>query len=303
MVALLIWLCPTSHTGAKAYQHDQGTVFGTYYSIRYQSDTALTDALILRMAEIDASLSMYNPKSTIAVLNAGRDTVWDPWFSMMYETAEAVRLASHGAFDIRVAPLVNGWGFGFKGREQMTPERVAELRAKRDQMDASAIAKGLGCDAVAGRLEQAGIHNYLVDIGGEIVAKGLNAQGNPWRIGINRPIDDSTSTISEIDRVVTTTDLCMATSGNYRRFYYDGGERRSHTIDPRTGYPVQHNLLSATVVAPSCMLADALATACMVLGPDSALDLIERVPDAACFLIVANDSTYDYIQSSQWQLD
>ena len=119
---------------------------------------------------------------------------------------------------------------------------------------------------------------------------GRNDQGEPWRVGITKPIDYTTGEKSEIQQVISSENLCMATSGNYRQFYYEGGMRRSHTIDPRTGYPVCHNLLSATVVAPSCMRADALATACMVLGTDSAMLLIQSLPETECYLIYATET-------------
>jgi thiamine biosynthesis lipoprotein len=203
----------------------------------------------------------------------------------MYQCAQEINRLSHGAFDITVAPLVNAWGFGFTNRETATPELIDSLRRVKNVLDASAIAKGQACDVVAQLLKESGSENYLVDIGGEVVLHGVNDQGEPWRVGITKPVDDPTGEKSEIQEVIASTHLCMATSGNYRQFYYENGLRRSHTIDPRTGYPVNHNLLSATVIAPSCMRADALATACMVLGVDSAMMLVESLPDTECYLI------------------
>lgn len=278
------------HTSIQRYYKHQGTVFGTYYNIRYQASEDLEDAILQRLKEFDASLSTFNPHSTISVLNQGRDTVWDDYFTAMYETAQEINVLSHGAFDITVAPLVNAWGFGFSNRETITPELIDSLRGVKNILDASAIAKGQACDVVANLLHEHGADNYLVDIGGEVVLHGVNAQGEPWRVGITKPIDDLSGQVNEVQEVIASTNLCMATSGNYRQFYYEGGMRRSHTIDPRTGYPVNHNLLSATVVAPSCMRADALATACMVLGTDSALMLIRELPKTECYLIYATDT-------------
>lgn len=269
---------------AQYYKH-QGNVFGTYYNIRYEATSNLEDSILARLNEFDASLSTFNPHSTISVLNQGRDTVWDPYFTQMYNTAMEVNQLSNGAFDITVAPLVNAWGFGFKNKQTITPELIDSLRNVKTMLDASAIAKGQACDVIADLLRTNGADNYLVDIGGEVVLHGVNDKGDPWRVGITKPIDDTTGTQSEIQDVIASSDLCMATSGNYRQFYYEDGIRRSHTIDPRTGYPVNHNLLSATVIASSCMRADALATACMVLGVDSALWLINSIPDAECYLI------------------
>ena len=276
---------------ANRYYINKGNVFGTYYNIRYEAVADLQDSILMRLGEFDASLSTFNPHSTISVLNQGRDTVWDAYFTEMYATAMEVNQLSHGAFDITVAPLVNAWGFGFTNRETITPELIDSLRNIKNILDASAIAKGQACDVIAKLLHEHGSENYLVDIGGEVVLHGKNDKGEPWRVGITKPIDDPTGEKNEIQEVIASTDLCMATSGNYRQFYYEGGMRRSHTIDPRTGYPVNHNLLSATIVAPSCMRADALATACMVLGVDSALALIESLPETECYLIYAPEST------------
>ena len=167
----------------------------------------------------------------------------------------------------------------------------------RVQIDGGAVAKGQACDMIASVLRANGCDNYLVDIGGEVVAHGINAKGEPWRIGITKPNLNNEGAQEELQEILAVSDICMATSGNYRNFYYDGSVRRSHTIDPRTGYPVQHSLLSATVVSSSCMRADALATACMVLGAEEALDLIHRAGDAACYLIVAQSASPSSAQS------
>ena len=159
-------------------------------------------------------------------------------------------------------------------------------------LDASAIAKGQACDVVASLLKDKGCSNLLVDIGGEVVLQGVNDEGKPWRVGITKPIDDITGTQNELQEIISSTSLAMATSGNYRQFYYENGVRRSHTIDPRSGYPVNHTLLSATVIAADCMTADALATACMVLGKDSAMLMIGKADDTECYLIYScNDTT------------
>ena len=190
----------------------------------------------------------------------------------------------------------------FVGYEKI---RLSDHRLIKDDeritLDASAIAKGYACDVVADLLREKGCENLLVDIGGEVVLQGVNDKGNAWRVGITRPTIDATGAEKELQEVIQSEKLCMATSGNYLQYYYVNGERRSHTIDPRTGYPVEHSLLSATVSASSCMRADALATACMVLGKKDALDMIERTHDAACYLIVAEADTLQVITSSRWE--
>lgn len=300
---------PNNKKETVPYIQNHGQVFGTYYNIQYsQTDKLdLQNSIDSLLAVFNHSLSVYDPQSIISRVNRNDTVTLDPYFERMYAQAKSVSELTHGAFDITVAPLVNAWGFGFSEKETITPERIDSLlqftghwrlylerhhivkNDPRIMLDASAIAKGYGCDVVGEFLAANGCENYLVDIGGEIVAHGRNPEGKPWRVGINKPIDDPTNTISEIETVIHIEDACMATSGNYRQFYYQDGKKYAHTIDPRTGYPVTHSLLSATIIATSCMRADALATACMVLGKDEAFALINRLPDTECFLIYADE--------------
>lgn len=291
-----------------SYFQNQGKVFGTYYNIRYSATADLEEGILASLQQVDNSLSTFNPQSTISLINSDKGPTTDSLFEVVYNTAKSVSEITDGAFDITVAPLVNAWGFGFKNKENVTPELIDSLLQfvgyekidlvehhitktdSRIMLDASAIAKGFGCDVVAHYLNEQGCENYLVDIGGEVVCHGVNQNGDAWSIGITKPEDDVTCQVNEIQEIIQANDLCMATSGNYRQFYYEGEQKRSHTIDPRTGYPVGHNLLSATVVAESCMKADALATACMVLGTEKALDLIKKTPNTACYLIYAADN-------------
>lgn len=316
IAALLLLLLPDSPKAQ--YYHNQGNIFGTYYNIRYQATEDLHDAIQQRLQDFDHSLSMFNPNSVITHINRNDSITTDPLFEAMYAEAHAISLLSNGAFDITVRPLVNAWGFGNNSQHTASPN-VDSIMAfvgydkirlidhhlvktdERITLDASAIAKGYACDVVANLLRENGCENLLVDIGGEVVLQGINQQGNAWRVGITRPTIDATGAEQELQEVIESSQLCMATSGNYLQYYFVNGERRSHTIDPRTGSPVQHSLLSATVTASSCMRADALATACMVLGKKEALDMIERTPDAACYLIVADADTLQVITSSRWQ--
>ena len=317
-LALLLFYPDTdaSQTSHSAVPHvNTGHIFGTYYNIRYSSPNDLEKDILVVLQEFDNSLSTFNPKSVISLINNNKSDKTDHYFVRMFETAQQVSELSDGAFDITVAPLVNAWGFGFRNKEHVTPELIDSLREfvgydkirlegdrlvksdSRIMLDASAIAKGYSCDVVADFLESKDIANYLVDIGGEIRCKGVNADSQLWSIGIDRPQDDLLGQNHELQAIVRSDNLAMATSGNYRQFYYDNGVRRSHTIDPRTGYPVNHNLLSATVTAPTCMQADALATACMVLGERKALEMIESLPDIECMLIVAHDTTEQVIMT------
>lgn len=318
IVAVVIVLCAIPRS-AMHYQKNEGYVFGTYYRITYQHNKDLEACIIERMHDVDTALSMFNPQSILSSINRNEDVVCNEDVARVMEVAFDIYTRSQGAFDITVAPLVNAWGFGFTdlshGPSQAEIDSILTFvgmnkiqyeqwhltkEDPRIMLDASAIAKGYACDAVAQVLRDAGCTNFLVDIGGEVVAQGLNDRGAKWRIGITRPVEDSTATSQELHDVIATEHLCMATSGNYRRFYYDNGEKRSHTIDPHTGYPVQHKLLSATVVASSCMEADALATACMVLGDEQGMEMIERGANTACYMIVAQGDSLTTITSSRW---
>jgi thiamine biosynthesis lipoprotein apbE len=155
-------------------------------------------------------------------------------------------------------------------------------------LDCSAIAKGYGSDVVAKFLKSKGIDNFMVEIGGEIVTSGISPERVPWRIGVTKPEDDSLQQQQALQTVLNVTDKAMATSGNYRNFYYKGGKKYAHTIDPKTGYPVQHNILSATVIANSCAEADAYATAFMVMGLDKAKTVLEKHPELLAYLIYAD---------------
>ena len=290
------------------YRTLQGKIFGTLYTITYEHNADLQPQIVAVMQAVDNSLSPFNKRSIITHINNNDSIEVDTLFTEVFRAAEQIYSESHGAFDPTVAPLVNAWGFGFKKGEKTNIATIDSLRAlvgfkhiqlenkrirkddKRIMLDFSAIAKGFGSDCVARVLDSCGIKNYMVEIGGEVVVKGNNKNGNPWGIGITKPTDDSLSINQELQTVLRLTNCAIATSGNYRNFYYKDGVKYAHTIDPRTGYPVQHSLLSATVIADNCMRADALATAFMVLGVDSAMAYCERHPEVKGYFIVASDN-------------
>ena len=318
LAALLIW--GWDNNPKTQYFHNEGRVFGTYYNIRYEARNDLEDSIQAAFNAFDNSLSLFNPHSILSAVNENRDTTTNSLFETMWAEAEKVYSLSGGAFDVTVAPLVKAFGFGRKSDQFSTisSQTIDSLRAfvgfdkvqlidhhiiksdPRIQIDGGAVAKGQACDLIASLLRSQGCENYLVDIGGEVVAHGLNAKGEPWHVGITKPNLNNEGAQDELQDILAVTDICMATSGNYRNYYYEGTERRSHTIDPRTGYPVQHSVLSATVVSSSCMRADALATACMVLGAEQAIDMINRAEDAACYLIVAKNDSLTVISSQNW---
>ena len=289
------------------YQHNEGFVFGTVYHITYQSKKDLQPAIVAEMQKVDDALSAFNKQSVISKVNRNEAVQLNDMFTDVFPLAQTISQETHGAFAITVAPLVNEWGFGFKQGVEPTRHVVDSLRAlvgyekvklmkgrivtahPRIMLDCSAIAKGYGVDVVARYLRSQGIQNFMVEIGGEVVTSGINEQRMPWKIGVTKPTDDSTQTNRELQTVLNVTDKAMATSGNYRNFYYKGGKKYAHTVDPKTGYPVQHNILSATVIANHCAEADAYATSFMVMGLDGAKKILEKHPELMAYLIYADE--------------
>jgi thiamine biosynthesis lipoprotein len=304
------------HQHSSKYIFNEGKAHGTYYHATYLQPKGIDLQIKLEesMHQIDLSMSTFHPQSIISRINRNDVAVrTDNYFETMYRTAQEVSAKTNGAFDITVAPLVNAWGFGFGNESRKQSPNLDSIMPyigyrkislhnhrlikddKRIMLDASAIAKGFSSDRAAKVLEENGCKNYLIEIGGEIVCKGKNPKGEKWKIGIDKPIEDETNMVDQIQTVVSLTDKAMATSGNYRQFYYRNGKKFSHTIDPRTGYPVRNNVLSATVVAPSCILADAYATAFMVLGVDSSLLVCKSLPEVDCYLIYSDKNGKDKV--------
>ena len=275
---------------SEPYQHCKGFIFGTVYNVTYQSKTDLQTEIEQELKKVDQEFSMFNDSSTVARINRGENPERSAMFQEVYQLAQTVSRETDGAFDVTVAPLVNAWGFGFKTQKMPTPQQVDSLMKIKDQMDFSAIAKGFGSDVIARLLRRHDISNFMVEIGGEVVVQGISEKRVPWRIGVTKPTDDSLSYNSELQAVLNVTDIAMATSGNYRNFYYKGGKKYAHTIDPKTGYPVQHSLLSATVLTKDCAVADAYATSFMVLGMDRAKEVLAKHPELKAYFIYANEN-------------
>jgi thiamine biosynthesis lipoprotein len=249
------------------------------------------------LAEVNAVMSTYQADSELSRLNRNASLDWIPVSpALLTVLAESQRISalSKGAFDVTVGPLVNVWGFGPENLPPVVPEAAA-IAAVRDSVgydklqlqmtppavkkahpkltvDLSAIAKGYGVDQIAAYLDQLGIANYLVDIGGELRTRGYNAQGQAWKIAIEKPIADGRA----VQQVIPVSNAGVATSGDYRNYFEHEGQRYSHTIDPTTGAPIVHALVSVTVIQPTAMTADGLATALLVLGPERALALAEQ---------------------------
>lgn len=286
-----------SGEGAVEYYQTQGEVFSTFYHIKYKYNRSLGKEIRECLGRVDRSLNPFNPESVIARVNRNEEVEVDDLFIKVFDKAREVSEISGGSYDITAAPLINLWGFGFDKMEEATPEVIDSLKEfvgykkiklegrrvfKEDPrilLNASSLAKGFACDVIADRLDSLHISDYMIEIGGEICARGKNPDGSYWRIQVNKPIDDETGIINERMEVVELRDRSMATSGNYRKFYIKEGKKYGHTIDPVSGYPAQSNILSATVFYPDCMTADAFATAFLTMNLEKAVAIGEQFPE------------------------
>lgn len=311
----------TACTDHGQYYEDSGTVFHTLYHIKYQAPELLTAKIDAELQQFNLSLNPFNPNSIIARVNKNDSVEVDEWFTEVFHKAQEVSDKTEGLFDITCAPLVNLWGFGFSKMDSVTPQMIDSIKSivgykkvrlvgkivvKEDTrllLDCSAIAKGYASDVIARLLEREGVENYMVEIGGEVAMKGVNSQGEGWRVGINKPEDDSTGVLNDVEEIVQLGKKGgIATSGNYRNYYVKDGKKYAHTIDLRTGYPAEQNILSATIVADDCMTADAYATAFMAMGLDKARQVAASVPDIEYFVIYADNEGKQQIEYSKGML-
>ena len=273
----------------------------------------LRDQLDSRLLAIDNTLSGYNKGSLLSRLNAGEDLPLNDLFLECFERSRAVWEESGGAFDPSAAPLFDLWGFGFANRESVSQQTIDSVRAfvgmdllstetrsdgvhlvrtdPRIRLNFNAIAQGYSCDVIGRYLDSLGCMDYLIDIGREILCKGKNASGSDWRIGLDRPADGNMDEGKDLQAIIEVSDCGIVTSGNYRKFYIVDGQKFAHTIDPATGRPVTHNLLSATVVAHDATAADAYATWMMVVGLERAREILARRPDLEALLVYDQDGT------------
>lgn len=289
------------------YRRSEGAVWGTTFHIIYKSPANLADSILAEMSRVERSLSMFDPASTVSRINSGATDSIDSYFAAVMAVSQRVWRASGGAFDPTVAPLTDLWGFGRKGSDTPAPDSASVASAlarvglgkasvkemkmvKPDGMefDFSAVAKGFGVDCVAAVLRRNGCRDYMVEIGGEVSVSGVNPSGEPWHIMIERP-EMTHGAVTQGVATLEITDCAIATSGNYRNYRAVGDSVTvGHTIDPRTGYPRQREVLSVSVVAPSCALADALATALMASPRADAAGIISRFPATRALLCIAS---------------
>ena len=285
-----------------------GVTQGSYFSIFYYDDEnrhfeAEIDSIF---KEVDNSVSLWNENSIIRKVNRNEDVIVNQIFKDNFEWARKASEFSDGAFDATIGPLVSAWGFHYKKELEMTPEMVDSIKQLVDYhkieiindkvvkanpnmtLDFNAVAQGYTTDLIGEFLESKGIFNYLVDVGGEIFARGTKPNGEQWTIGIEKPAENYDSERS-VQIKINLKDKGIVTSGNYRKYIEKDGIRYSHSIDPKTGYPVEQNLLSATVIADNASWADCLATICMLVGKEKASKLLEGQGVEAYFIYVDND--------------
>jgi len=284
----------------------EGAIQGSTYHITYMSkDSANYQKEIVDVLNsFNKSLSVYDSLSIISRINRNDSTVeMDSFFKPVFIKAQEVSAKTNGAFDMTVGPLVHLWGFNNGKKITVTQAMLDSIKPvigyqkvhlqgnkivkdnPHVQLDANALAQGYSSDIIGKLLESKGVKNYMVEIGGEVICKGLSPRGDSWNLGINQPIDDSTGTVNEIQAVMKVNNMAVSTSGNYRKFYYHNGKKYSHEIDPHTGFPVTNNLLSVTVTAPDCITADAYATAFMVLGVVQSVHLLQTLPGIDAYFI------------------
>ncbi len=302
------------------YIYNKGFAYGTMYSIIYESPEGkdYQDEIDKEFRKYTLVFSPYEKESTISKVNQNKTVTLEPEFVTCFKKAMEISEITNGAFDITAGSLVNAWGFGPTEKEKMTPEIVDSLMQitgyKKIQLkdgkilkenpniniDMNAISKGYTSDLIADFLKNKGCENYMVEIGGEIVAHGKNAKNKFWTIGISRPTEDLLASESNLQAKLQLKNRAMATSGNYRNFYIENGKKYAHTIDPKTGYPVQHSLLSATVIANNCMTADAFATSFMVLGMEMGIEIARQIPEIEIYFIYTdeNGTTQTYMSEN-----
>ena len=304
LFALILCACSTSDN--RILVKNSGEAQGSYYHIQYLSENgenykSQIDSILL---EVDSSLSIYKDYSLISKLNKGENVKTDTLFNAVFLGAEKVFQESEGNFDCSVSPLVNAWGFyknklgdtlvidslkfrkilPYVGFDKISLFADSLVLPKGMSLDFNSIAQGYTVDVIAQFLLSKGDSNYLVEVGGELLANGRNADGNIWRVGVDKPSED-------IDRqerfqfILDLEDKALATSGNYRKFYEKDGVKYAHTINPFTGFPAQNRLLSVTVIHNNCMLADAYATAFMVMGVKKSKQFAKTHPEIEIYLV------------------
>jgi len=291
----ILILCLCGCKGKTAYFETSGEVFKTGFHIKYRFDRTLGKEIEQTLARFDLSLNPFNNQSIIYKINNNIDVEVDDWFINVFNRANEISEISGGLYDITCAPFINLWGFGFSRIDSVNQFVIDSLKEfvgygkvhlegrkivkndQRLQLNASSIAKGYACDVIAEMFDSLGIDDYMIEIGGEIHARGVNSKGVCWKIEIPKPADNSKGGKNERMEVIDLCNLSIATSGNYRNYYLKNGKKIAHTINPLTGYPAESQILSASVLSTDCMTADALATTFMTMDLNYATHLADSL--------------------------
>lgn len=298
-----------------AYNHLEGMIWNTIYHITYKGDPNLRDSIMPVLNEVGSSLSVFDKKSLVSQLNNSNIVETDQHLKRVYLESRRINELSHGNFDPTVSPLIDAWGFGIGHNptvDTLAIDSILEfvgiqktrledgLLVKEDlrtRFNFSAIAKGYGCDAVGEMFKRNGVNDFMVEIGGELALSGKSPSDTDWRIAIDAPVEDIQPG-EETAVILTLTNCGVATSGNYRNYRQDGEYKIAHTISPITGRPFLNEILSATVVAPTCMEADAIATACMAGSLSEAKNIFKETNSEG--LLILKDSVWTTPGLSQY---
>jgi thiamine biosynthesis lipoprotein len=300
------------------YRSYEGPIQGTMFHITYEWDKDLAPQIDSLLKQFNSSLSNYDPNSTISRINTNISDVPDELFLQMFDASKKVYEDSDGAFDISIAPIANLWGFGWVKTIEGIPtaeqidsvvqnvgmDKISIVNGKLVKSNpnimfiSNAIAQGLSVDYISSYFLKLGIKNFLVEIGGEVYCYGLNSRQESWRIGVDKPIEDSGYENRENQIIISLSDMAIATSGNYRKFVEDGDKKLGHSLNPKTGYPAENSLLSVSVISKDCMLSDAYATAFMVCGLEKSLSILEKLENVHAYFIYLDENGKEQITYS-----
>ncbi len=311
LFALSCFLLPIIFFGCSQtrFNKAQGLIWSTSYHITYDGPTALSDSVIAVLNELDKSLNVFDSTSLVSRVNLADTIIVDRHFKNVYSASLKMAKESGGQFDPTLSPLITAWGFGpghtptadtinidkildYVGIDKT--RMIGDTLIKDDiriNFNFSAVAKGYACDEIAAMLKRNKVTDFLIEIGGEIAVAGVSPSHDLWKISIDTPIESDSSVIHDAYVVLKVTDSGIATSGNYRNYHREGGKTLGHTISPKTGRPVKTDVLSATIIAPTAMYADAAATACMAAGSEVAKQLISSLGYEG-LLILADSTTW-----------
>jgi FAD:protein FMN transferase len=286
----------------------QGSTYSIVYDNRKNIDPQeLRQKVEKILADFDMSLSLYKDSSILSKINLNEDVVADSFFTEVFRKSALISKMTGGAFDVTVGPLVKAWGFGPDAHKNFTEakrdsllnlvgmSKVSLVKGRvlksnpRICLDFNAIAQGFSVDVICRYFDSLRIKNYLVEIGGEVRSRGTKA-GNLWRIGIDKPVDNNMTPGQTLQAIIKISDKAIATSGNYRKFYVEEGVKYSHHVDPRTGYTTKNTLLSISIIADECAMADGVATGCLVMGKEKAIEFLDVHPEFEAFMVYSDES-------------